>query len=327
MKRLLHLPSCLILLWLGTSGAFAGQSPTAPSTPIVVQPESLPGMLDGASRTPGLVLLDGRSLNDFQTRHVSGALWVNISEWKAASLKAGVFPSPASWRERLSTLGIGGNSPVVVYDDGNMSDAARLWFLLQLLGVKNAGVVNGGFPELAPLIDSGKINVVTGRSDTDHRKVETDSVAPSACRVNFADKDTVRKAIDSKSAVILDVRSEAEYAGTDQEKNPRHGHLPNAINLPHYRLLDTKDNPPTLKSKGRLKSPVELRRIFEQAGLTTQNPVITHCQSGGRASLAALALIHAGYGQVANYYPSFADWAADAQAPLTQPPRTSAAKD
>jgi thiosulfate/3-mercaptopyruvate sulfurtransferase len=322
MKRWMYLPRWVASLCVGGSCAFAGEAGFSPSLPIVVQPESLPDMVEGRNRLPDLVLLDCRVLSDFQAGHVKGAVWVDLSEWRAASAKIGGLGSPEPWRERLAALGVTGRNPVVIYDDGNMTDAARVWFLLQLLGVKNAGVLNGGLPDLASLIRSGGIDITTEQPGAVVRKPIAEPVASSACRVSFADKAAVRKAIDEKTAVILDVRSEAEYAGTDKGKNPRYGHLPNAINLPHFRLLDTKDQPPSPKSKGRLKSPGKLRGLFQKAGLTSQKPIITHCQSGGRASLAALALIYAGYGNVSNYYPSFADWASDNEAPLVQPSTT-----
>jgi thiosulfate/3-mercaptopyruvate sulfurtransferase len=324
MKRWMYLPPWLASLCVGGSCAFAGEGGLSPSLPIVVQPESLPDMVEGRNCLPDLVLLDCRVLSDFQAGHVKGAVWVDVSEWKTASLKSGGLSSPDRWRERFAALGVTGKNPVVVYDDGNMTDAARVWFLLQLLGIRNASVLNGGFPELGSLIRSRQIDIATKQPGVVVGKPVAEPVAPSTCRVSFADKAAVREAIDEKAAVILDVRSEEEYAGTDKEKNPRHGHLPNAINLPHFRLLDTKDQPATPKSKGRLRSPDELRRLFRQVGLTSQKPVITHCQSGGRASLAALALIFAGYGNVSNYYPSFADWAADNEAPLVRAPTTSA---
>jgi len=119
----------------------------------------------------------------------------------------------------------------------------------------------------------------------------------------------VREAIERHDAQILDTRTVGEYAGEDLRKNSRGGHMPTAINLPHKQLLD---------EQGKLKSPETLAAIFAEAGFKHGEPVITLCQSGGRASLAALAAERAGYGPVLNYYLSFGDWAADATCPLEQ---------
>ncbi len=106
---------------------------------------------------------------------------------------------------------------------------------------------------------------------------------------------------------MFDTRTYEEYTGENLRDNTRGGHLPNAINLPHNKLLD---------KKGRLKSPQALAAILKKAGFKQGQPIITHCQGGGRASLAALAADIAGYGPVMNYYLSFGDWAADMSCPI-----------
>lgn len=118
------------------------------------------------------------------------------------------------------------------------------------------------------------------------------------------------RAIEQHEAQIFDARTQDEYVGKDLRKNSRGGHLPTAINLPHTQLLN---------EQGKLKSPEELAKLFEQAGFERGQPVITHCDGGGRASLAALAAARAGYGPVMNYYLSFGDWAADASCPVETP--------
>jgi thiosulfate/3-mercaptopyruvate sulfurtransferase len=71
---------------------------------------------------------------------------------------------------------------------------------------------------------------------------------------------------------------------------------------------------------GRPRPPEELAALFDCAGFQGSHPIIiTHCDGGGRASLAALAAERAGYGPVMNYYLSFGDWAADARCPVVTP--------
>jgi thiosulfate/3-mercaptopyruvate sulfurtransferase len=53
-----------------------------------------------------------------------------------------------------------------------------------------------------------------------------------------------------------------------------------------------------------------------EAGVSAGKPVVTHCDAGGRAALAALAAVHAGLPEVSAYYLSFADWAGDGTCPI-----------
>ncbi|TGN49789.1 hypothetical protein E4L95_18010 [Paracoccus liaowanqingii] len=84
------------------------------------------------------------------------------------------------------------------------------------------------------------------------------------------------------------------------------GHLPGAAHLDHRDLLDGQ----------RLRPASELAQMMADAGFDGGSPVITHCQGGGRAALAALAAITAGQADVRVYYLSFGDWAADESCPL-----------
>ena len=96
--------------------------------------------------------------------------------------------------------------------------------------------------------------------------------------------------------MIFDARTQAEFDGLDLKNNARGGHLPGARLLAHSELLDGK----------RLKPAATLHR---DAGFQPGDHIVTHCDGGGRAALAAVAAVRAGYPGVRVYYLSFADWA------------------
>ncbi len=253
-----------------------------------------------------LILLDVREPSVYEQGHVAGAIRVDPTVWKDETLAAETgLDHQALWHGRIGSLGVTGRDPVVIYDDGRMTEAARVWFVFQHFGVPRATVLNGGYPSLAPLIAEGRVNV--SREAAFPTPVRFAPPAGGHARIGLVDRHQVRQAVQRGKAQIFDARTREEYTGLDLHKNPRGGHLPGAINLPHKQLLD---------EHGRVKSPQALAVAFEQAGFKRGQPIITHCQSGGRASLAALAAERAGYGPVLNYYLSFGDWAADASCPL-----------
>jgi thiosulfate/3-mercaptopyruvate sulfurtransferase len=53
-------------------------------------------------------------------------------------------------------------------------------------------------------------------------------------------------------------------------------------------------------------------------GLRESQPLVTHCEGGGRAALAAIAALEAGIKPVSVYYLSFADWARDESCPVVK---------
>ncbi|MDM8004937.1 MAG: rhodanese-like domain-containing protein [Phycisphaerae bacterium] len=300
-------------------------------TEIVVEPAALAALLAGRGNTPAL--LDCRPRKEYEAGRIRAARWVDTSLLKKMSLAEDSPATAESWADWLTLHGVGTDRRVIIYDDGNMTDAARLWFLLQFRGIGQVSVLNGGFAGAQAMLETGRIPTTSGPASQaevtiPHAVMIPLLRRPGSCPVGLADKDTVRAATKETKAVILDVRTEAEFRGVDQEKNPRHGHIPQAVNIPHARLLIPIERQPTTqpvtKPKGWLKSPAELRKLFSENGVTMDRQVIVHCQSGGRAALAALALIHAGYGDVSNYYASFAEWSSDPALPVVGPVSTTA---
>ncbi len=256
--------------------------------------------------TEQLVILDARSKAEYDKGHIAGAVRVDPAEWKEQSLAAETgLNHEMLWKNRIGALGISGRDPILIYDNGSMTTATRIWFIFQHFGVPNTSVLNGGYPILKTLIRKGRIPVSQEQTKPIPAKLEY--IDNTSARVALVERQSVRKAIINGEAQVFDTRTYEEYTGENLRDNTRGGHLPNAINLPHNKLLD---------KKGRLKSPQALAAILKKAGFKQGQPIITHCQGGGRASLAALAADIAGYGPVMNYYLSFGDWAADMSCPI-----------
>lgn len=259
-----------------------------------------------AEPTAYTVILDARDAMMYAAGHVHGAIRVDPRAWAGASLATdGGIENTEIWSDRIGQLGIDESTIVRIYDDGNMKDAARIWFILQHFGVRRACVINGGWPALNDEAAKGRVRISktatmpTGRPFT--AKVSNDAPA------GLSDRAATRDAVTQGSAQILDARTLEEYRGQKVHQNPRGGHLPGAKSLPHADLLD---------AGGRLRSASELAVVFDRAGFKKGEPIIAHCESGGRSSLAALAAVRAGYGPVTNYYRSFSDWSRDATCPV-----------
>jgi thiosulfate/3-mercaptopyruvate sulfurtransferase len=246
------------------------------------------------------LFLDVRPLDAFRAAHLTHAVRVPIESWEAAAKQERTsLDNTQFWEAEIGALGVDGSRTALIYDDGRLTDAARVWFILQHFGVP-ARVVNGGWPHLA---------------DLPRQSGDASAPAPAAFT---AQTGTGKAGLTNRAEVlrelgwsqrILDARSAAEFSGQDPRNNARAGHLPDAIHLAHTRLVS---------SDGRLRSAAELRDIFLSAGFHPGDAVVTHCDGGGRAALAALALLQAGFGDVQTYYLSFADWAKDESCPIVK---------
>jgi len=110
----------------------------------------------------------------------------------------------------------------------------------------------------------------------------------------------------SKSARIVDARSGAEFTGGDKRAE-RGGRIPGACHLEWAEFVD-KD--------GRFLPLEALRAKLREAGLTQDGePVITHCQSGGRASVDAFVMERLGH-PTRNYYLGWSDWGNNGDLPI-----------
>jgi thiosulfate/3-mercaptopyruvate sulfurtransferase len=217
---------------------------------------------------------------------------VPLEVWEAAA-KSGEtsFENVAYWERAIAALGIDGSVPAVVFDDGRLTEAARVWFILQYFGAE-AFILNGGW---AVIKDREDVRGIIPNSGTASFKAHLGSGS-----VGLVDRQTVKAEL-GEDVRIFDARTAGEFAGEDLRRNSRGGHLPGARLLPHANLLDA----------GRLRPPDELQQLLIDAGFRSGDHIVTHCDGGGRAALAAAAAVRAGYQDVRAYYLSFADWAKD----------------
>ena len=267
----------------------------------VIEPEAFAAAL--AAADDRRIILDCRKLEDFAPAHIAGSRRVDLADWSKLSRSQGGLDDAAAWSDRIGALGISDSSRVFVLDAGGMTDAARVWFLLQRFGVRDVRVVNGGWKNLQPLL-----------ADTALQRGTSSAVVPASftarvqsSAVGVTSRDDLKSIAAKKSAAVLDVRTVDEYTGKSAKEGERGGHVPTATNLPHRDMLD--DN-------GRLRPTPQLREMLGAKNLKTDEEVVVYCQSGGRASLAALAAVRAGYTNVTNYYMSMGEWLGDESCPI-----------
>jgi thiosulfate/3-mercaptopyruvate sulfurtransferase len=243
-----------------------------------------------------LRILDARTKADYDKGHIPGAVWVDAKAVETMAAKPGALTDRATWEKWIAPLGISPKTDVLIYDARRQLDAARLWWLLTYLGVERVGLIDGNFPLWA----SEKRPVTT----------EVPAVEPRAFKVAFRDdrhatRGDVLAAVGSKSAVIVDARSEAEFAGREKRAN-RAGHVPRSCRIEWANLVGPD---------GRFLDDSTLRTMLTNAGVKAEEPVITHCQSGGRASVDAFVFERLGF-KTRNYYLGWSDWGNASETPI-----------
>jgi thiosulfate/3-mercaptopyruvate sulfurtransferase len=239
---------------------------------------------------------------EYLAEHIPGALFFDIDE--IADTKSNLphmLPAPEKFSSRMRSMGIGDGSRIVIYDSTGLFSAPRAWWTFRVMGVQDVTVVNGGLPkwkrEGRPL-ESGVPLARTPRHFTARRNADL-----------VRDLSDMKALLKDRSAEIVDARGAERFAGKAPEPRLglRSGHIPGSHNLPYASLI-TKE--------GTLRPAPEVERLFEEAGVDLNKPVVTSCGSGITASLLALALSEIGHRRTSVYDGSWSEWGADQSLPV-----------
>jgi thiosulfate/3-mercaptopyruvate sulfurtransferase len=243
--------------------------------------------------------LDGTEGRDtYLAGHLPGAVFVDLDEVLSAppSTTGGrhPLPSPARFAAGLGAAGIGPDDVVVAYDQGPGTVAARLVWLLRVLG-QPAAVLEGGLAAWDGRVEVGEVR----RAPVDH--------PPRPWPVHrLVDADRVARGSADPATVVVDARDPARFRGELEPVDPRAGHVPGAVNLPASANVG---------ADARLRDLDELRHRYGSAGTLAADEVIVYCGSGVTAThdLLVLELL----GVEGRLYPgSWSAWSADPTRPV-----------
>ncbi|MDW3118230.1 3-mercaptopyruvate sulfurtransferase [Roseovarius pacificus] len=242
---------------------------------------------------------DGRA--EYDAAHIPGARFFDIDDISDhRSDLPHMVPPVEKFMSRLRAMGVGDGHQVVVYDAQGLFSAARVWWLFRLMGQDNIAVLDGGLPKWQ----------AEGRPVEDMPPIVRDRHM-TVRRQNQMVKDVTQVSAASKLGdyEILDARSPGRFRGEEPEPREglRSGHIPGAKNV-YYRDLLNQDS--------TMKSPDDLRAVFERAGVDMGKPVITSCGSGVTAAIINLALERVGKTDHALYDGSWTEWGAFPTVPV-----------
>jgi thiosulfate/3-mercaptopyruvate sulfurtransferase len=245
--------------------------------------------------------LDGRSGHDaYVAGHIPGAVWADIDNDLAAPAApvAGrhPLPEPERFAAALGRLGIGSDDTVVAYDDASGSIAARLWWMLDSIGVR-AYVLDGGLETWVGALDR-ECSVTPEPAQFAARAWPSD---------RYVDADEV-EALRGETPV-LDARSFGRFTGDEPSVDAVPGHIPGARSAPWGENLDPES--------GRFLPADQLRRRFAALGVEPGTRAIASCGSGVTACHDLLALRVAGLGESALYTGSWSGWSSGADRPVS----------
>ncbi|HET6602930.1 MAG TPA: sulfurtransferase [Xanthomonadaceae bacterium] len=269
--------------------------------------------LDEALDAPDLVLVDCRfDLRDpgagrraYLAGHIPGAVFADLerdlSDPTRSNRGRHPLPDGPAFCARLAQWGITRETQVVVYDTSHGSIAARLWWMLRLLGHERVAVVDGGVSAWVAAglpLESEVPKPLAGRYSA---RFNVRAIATTA---------EVAARMASGNGTLIDARAPERFRGEIEPIDPVAGHVRGAVNRPYAA---------NLKTDGRFKSSARLAREFsELLGTTAPGEVMLMCGSGVTACHNLLAMAHAGIDGARVYAGSWSEWISDPSRPIAR---------
>lgn len=231
---------------------------------------------------------------EYDEAHVPGAVYV---DWTRDivdpedPVPVQIAP-PERFANLMSSLGIGDDTRVVVYDHAGGQFATRLWWALTYYGHEDVFVLDGGWKKW----------IAEGRPTT------TEVPDPSSASFTPRPREGWRTdaegvlAAGERGAFLLDARDEGQYSGRVARGEGRAGRIPGATHLHADGLFDPES--------GTFLPDEELAQKVREAGVPEDRdePVVAYCNGGVAATVPLFVLHRLGYENIANYDGSWNEW-------------------
>ena len=256
-----------------------------------------------------IVEVDYDPTANYQLGHVPGAVLFDWRKDLNHPLQRDIV-TKEQLEELFSRTGIGEETKIVLYGDFNNWFAAYAFWDLQYYGVKNVVLMNGGrkkwIDEDMPL-----------SKDAPH-------YSPTRFRASAPDENIrvyLRQALElynKPNVKLVDVRSPKEFTGEilappeyPTEHAQRGGHIPGAVNIPWSQAV---------KEDGTFKTYEEIKKLYENQGVTADKDIVAYCRIGERSSFSWFVLKYLlGYPRVRNYDGSWTEWGNLIRNPIEKP--------
>ena len=244
-----------------------------------------------------VLFVDGRGEGLAVLGTIKGAIatvWQDwsITEGQQGDEKWGCIQEPEALSQTLGKLGITKDKEIILLGEtlGGWGDDARLLWELLAAGYTNVKMVDGGYSAMKAY-----------GADTQMMASKPEPAEVTIDEIDYSHVMTTEELqANYDKYKIVDVRTDEEYNGEILHNEAKGGHLPGAI---HIRYTDM------FKEDGTLKSNADLIKMFEDAGLTKEDEIVTYCTGGIRSSYTQLVLEMCGFEKSYNYDQSFWRWA------------------
>ncbi|WP_422486910.1 sulfurtransferase [Gudongella sp. DL1XJH-153] len=228
---------------------------------------------------------------EYNKGHIKGAIFVPMEGLLTGTVRehGGRHPLPdmEEFARRINDLGVDDSKTVVIYDDGELAMAGRLWWMLKYIGKVEVFLLKGGIKEWK---DKG-YSLSLEKLDPSKGGELTLKIKNSM----IADVGDVRQAIEKVDEVIVDSRTPDRYKGEIEPIDRIPGHIPTAVNYPWTELVENLGEIDTEKLAAHYSDLAQYKKI------------IVHCGSGITGTVNIMFMDEIGLEPVL-YLGGYSDW-------------------
>lgn len=241
-------------------------------------------------KKPDYILVSGEIETEYAKVHITGSVNVSYKAFFKPGDIEGLLIDNNEIAKILGDNGISEKKTIVLYDEGSMKYAGRLYFILKYMGAPKVKILDGGLEAWK----AGRKPVT--KNPTNVSKTTFTPKVNNALMASMAD---VKAAKGKADVVLVDSREAGEFKGLENKST---GHLPGAINLDHTTLIDAKH---------LLKPKAEIEKMLTAMGITKDKTIILYCSTGVRSSKEYFVLTSVlGYPKVKVFDGGYNEWKA-----------------
>ena len=237
---------------------------------------------------------DGKS--EFLNERIPGSIFFDLDEFSDQSSKYPHTLADKEWfSKKASELGIQNSDHIICYDTLGIFTSPRVSWMFSQYGHEKVSILDGGFKNWK----IKKFKIETGKPQN---KGQSNYIAKNNPK-NIKFFEDIQNNIASSTFKLIDARPSGRFNATDPEPRPelQSGNIPNSQSLPFSKLLDP--------ATGCMKNKDELKKIFDELGISSEDKITFSCGSGVAAVIAGTA-----YKKVFNkefdvYDGSWTEWA------------------
>ncbi|MDD4504965.1 MAG: sulfurtransferase [Sulfurospirillaceae bacterium] len=247
-------------------------------------------------------LIDARGDDAYGKEHIPGAIsatWQAFSDLKAPKGKGfAMLLEQSALTKKFQEFGIDDKKTIVLYADPNgWGEDGRIVWMLRMAGLNNTKILDGGWPAWKKAKGSTTTTKTTPTpSDFTIKTINTDMLATTDWIV-----------ANRKEIIVLDTRSQKEWDGATDYKEPRGGHIKDAIRIQWSDFFNIDST---------IKTQTQINDIMNKAGVKKSDTIALYCTSGIRSAHMTLMLRMAGYAKAKNYAASINEWGALSDLPM-----------